>query len=178
MGAGPEKAFPTSPKSALSSRMTRLPLLPSTQAVATLAPAERVPHWASGHKVTPVRAALCGVTEGHAGPLDRCLGRPRRPSPGWGGEGHEIMLFQRDGRPLLHFPECPSGAPIGRAARKVTPRKQCHVCQPQRRRQSDFGTRRRIIPSCATLATSRPSRSKIRPRLKPRPPPLHGLSVA
>jgi len=39
-------------------------------------------------------------------------------------------------------------------------------------------TRLRIIPSCATLATSSPWRLKMRPRLKPRPPPLHGASVA
>ena len=39
-------------------------------------------------------------------------------------------------------------------------------------------TRFRIMPSCATLATSSPARLKILPRLKPRPAPLHGLSVA
>src|SRR3546814_18158745 len=38
--------------------------------------------------------------------------------------------------------------------------------------------RRRSIPSCVTLATSRPSRLKMRPRLKPRPPHVHGASVA
>ena len=43
----------------------------------------------------------------------------------------------------------------------------------------DYGPlRRRIMPSCATLATSSPCRLKMRPRLKPRPPPLHGASVA
>ncbi len=35
----------------------------------------------------------------------------------------------------------------------------------------------RIMPSCAVLATRRPSRLKICPRVKPRDPPAQGLSV-
>lgn len=54
----------------------------------------------------------------------------------------------------------------------------CQMCQMCPKYQAVRLCRRRTTPSCATLATSRPSRSKIRPRLKPRPAPLHGLSVA
>ena len=45
-------------------------------------------------------------------------------------------------------------------------------------RVQPFSTRFLIIPSCATLAISRPSRVNTRPRLKPRPAPDQGLSVA
>lgn len=54
----------------------------------------------------------------------------------------------------------------------------CKMCQMCPKYQAVRWCRRRTTPSCATLATSRPWRSKIRPRLKPRPAPLHGLSVA
>jgi len=54
-------------------------------------------------------------------------------------------------------------------------RSLCNACSSAQPRVSP-SARRRNSPSCATLATSRPSRLKMLPRMKPRAPPAHGLS--
>lgn len=173
------KAFPTSPKSALSSWMTRPRLLLPTQASMAIAPAERVLHrGASAQGDTPLPSSSPRRGRSHRRPWAPVSGRLRTPLPSGKEEGIKSHLFQRGACLFFTLLGGPLDAPAEGGRYKVTPRKPCRVCQPQRRRQPGFGIRRRIIPSWATLATSRPSRSNIRPLLKPRPPPLHGLSVA
>ena len=80
---------------------------------------------------------------------------------------------QRDARGLAAIGD---GGALERGADLGEARCSVHAHPPCLGRTARAGLARRISPSCATEATSRPSRVKIEPREKPRAPPEKGKS--
>ena len=97
----------------------------------------------------------------HTSDCPRCARQPREAPAAvrdW-GLGSSTRTFQRFSRARLLRHLCRA------------------VFRPRHAAFHPRGATLRIKPSCATDATNCPSRVKIRPRLNPRPPPAHGLSI-